>query len=95
MGKVRAKTGMMPDVLTAGGRQIDIEAHRNTPLHELPGTWCKDCTVHTIKRNAVSGPASPAPSAPTSDDESPSVPRKELPTSDINKGDCLHEETGL
>ena len=41
MDKVRARTGKLPDVLVMGGTRIDMEAHRDTPLHELPGSWAK------------------------------------------------------
>ena len=90
---LQARTNRLPDVLTFAGSQIDMVAHADTPLHMLPGNWCKECTVHAIVRGAVGGPVSPASSAAGSPSASPapsrppspSPPRKpNLPTCDVD-----------
>ena len=70
LDKLREKAGRLPDVLAFARHQIDMVEHRDTLLHQLPGSWCKDCHVHAVVKDAVGGPASPASSAPGSPSKS-------------------------
>ena len=45
IASVRQRTGDSPEVVIASGHRIDMVAHRDTVLNDLPGTWSKDCTV--------------------------------------------------
>ena len=47
LDKLQEKAGRLPDVLLFAGRQIDMLAQANTPLHMLPGNWCKECAQCT------------------------------------------------
>ena len=42
---IKHKTGTEPGCIISGGVVINVGEHMGSLLIDLPGTWCKDCTV--------------------------------------------------